>query len=107
MFLANFGQAALSDLMASIQAEGGAPMQSDGQSDSVPATVTGKDGSQGLASLSEGEFVMPADVVSGLGNGSTEAGAKQLDGMMNRVRSATSNGSKQPPAMNPSDVMPA
>lgn len=47
----------------------------DGQSDSVPAL------------LSEGEYVIPADVVSHLGNGSSKAGSKQLDGMLSKVRS--------------------
>lgn len=108
MFLSTFGHTALADLMSAIHqsGEGQPDPMGDGMSDSVPATVTGNDGSQGLASLSEGEFVIPADVVSGLGNGSTEAGARQLDGMMSKVRQHTSNGSKQPEAMNPSDVMP-
>lgn len=54
----------------------------DGMSDDIPATIADKQ----PARLADGEFVVPADVVSGLGNGSTEAGAKKLHQMMDRVR---------------------
>jgi hypothetical protein len=56
----------------------------DGVSDSIPATIGGKQ----PARLAEGEFVVPARVVSELGNGSTEAGAKKLYAMMDRVQKA-------------------
>jgi hypothetical protein len=54
----------------------------DGMADEVPATI---DGNQ-PARLSDGEFVIPADVVSHLGNGNSDAGAQELYGMMDRVR---------------------
>lgn len=54
----------------------------DGMSDDIPATIADKQ----PARLADGEFVVPADVVSGLGNGSTEAGAKKLHQMMDKVR---------------------
>ena len=57
---------------------------SDGMADKVPANI---DGVQ-EARLSDGEFVIPADVVSHLGNGNSDAGAKVLKGMMSRVRKA-------------------
>jgi hypothetical protein len=56
----------------------------DGMSDNIPAKI----GAKQPARLADGEFVVPADVVSHLGNGSTDAGAKQLYKMMDRVRSA-------------------
>ena len=56
----------------------------DGVSDSIPATIGGKQ----PARLAEGEFVVPARIVSELGNGSTEAGANKLYAMMDRVQNA-------------------
>jgi len=57
----------------------------DGVSDSIPATIGAK---QQPARLADGEFVVPARIVSELGNGSTEAGAKKLYAMMDRVQRA-------------------
>ena len=56
----------------------------DGMSDNIPAQI----GTNQPARLADGEFVVPADVVSHLGNGSTDAGAKRLHAMMNNVRKA-------------------
>jgi hypothetical protein len=56
----------------------------DGVSDNIPATIGGKQ----PARLADGEFVVPARIVSELGNGSTEAGAKRLYAMMDRVQNA-------------------
>jgi hypothetical protein len=57
----------------------------DGVSDSIPATIGRK---QQPARLADGEFVIPARIVSELGNGSTDAGAKKLYAMMDRVQKA-------------------
>jgi hypothetical protein len=54
----------------------------DGVSDSIPAVI----GSKQPARLADGEFVIPARIVSELGNGSTEAGARQLYAMMERIQ---------------------
>jgi hypothetical protein len=62
----------------------------DGMSDSIPATIEG----QQPARLADGEFVVPADVVSHLGNGSTKAGSQRLYGMLDKVRKART-GTKQ------------
>ena len=75
----------------------------DGMSDSIPATIGGKR----PARLADGEFVVPADVVSGLGNGSTDAGAKQLYQMMDRVRQARTGTKKQGKEINAPKHMPA
>ena len=56
----------------------------DGVSDSIPATIGGKR----PARLADGEFVIPARIVSEIGNGSTEAGAKKLYAMMDRIQGA-------------------
>jgi len=56
----------------------------DGVSDSIPAVI----GQRQPARLADGEFVVPARIVSELGNGSTEAGARKLYAMMDRVQKA-------------------
>ena len=58
----------------------------DGVSDSIPATIADKR----PARLADGEFVVPARIVSELGNGSTEAGARKLYSMMDRIQKARS-----------------
>jgi hypothetical protein len=75
----------------------------DGMSDNIPATIAGKQ----PARLADGEFVIPADVVSHLGNGSTDAGAKRLHEMMNKIRKARTGNSKQGKQINPNKFMPA
>ena len=63
----------------------------DGMSDSIPASIQGRQ----PARLADSEFVVPADVVSHLGNGSSDAGAKKLYAMMDRVRQARTGTKKQ------------
>jgi hypothetical protein len=75
----------------------------DGMSDNIPAQI----GSKQPARLADGEFVVPADVVSHLGNGSTDAGARQLYGMMDRIRAQRTGKKKQSPRVNPKKAMPA
>ena len=74
----------------------------DGMSDNIPATINGRQ----PARLADGEFVIPADVVSHLGNGSTEAGAKHLHAMMNKVRKARTGNPKQGKQINARKYMP-
>jgi hypothetical protein len=75
----------------------------DGMSDSIPATIEGKQ----PARLADGEFVIPADVVSHLGNGSTKAGSKRLYAMLDRVRKARTGHTKQGKQIKPEKYMPA
>ena len=75
----------------------------DGMSDSIPAKI----GRRQPARLADGEFVVPADVVSHLGNGSTDAGAKQLYDMMDKVRRARTGNKKQGKEINPRKYVPA
>ena len=74
----------------------------DGMSDSIPATIAGKQ----PARLANDEFVVPADVVSHLGNGSSDAGAKQLYKMMDKVRLARTGSRSQGKQINPNKYMP-
>ena len=75
----------------------------DGMSDSIPAKI----GRHQPARLADGEFVVPADVVSHLGNGSTDAGAKHLYSMMDKVRAARTGRKTQGKQIKPEKYMPA
>jgi len=75
----------------------------DGMSDSIPATIEGKQ----PARLADGEFVVPADVVSHLGNGSSKAGSKRLYAMLDKVRHARTGTKKQGKQINPNKFLPA
>jgi hypothetical protein len=75
----------------------------DGMSDDIPAMI----GKQQKAALSDGEFVVPADVVSHLGNGSSRAGAKKLYSMMDNIRQARTGKKRQAPEVKPDRYMPA
>tara|TARA_Y100000004_G_scaffold1923_1_gene2414 strand:- start:2096 stop:3118 length:1023 start_codon:yes stop_codon:yes gene_type:complete len=112
-FVAQFGQDALQDLITRVQS-GDIPAQSqegdgmvkgagDGMADMIPASM---EGDQDVL-LSDGEFVVPADVVSGLGNGSSDAGANKLEDMMDRVRELRTGGKEQPPAIPDEMMLPA
>jgi hypothetical protein len=71
--------------------------------DEIPATI---DGTQ-EARLSDGEFVIPADVVSHLGNGNSNAGAKNLYSMMDKVRQARTGNTQQGKEINPNKFIPS
>ena len=75
----------------------------DGMADRKPAMIDNEQ----PAALSDGEFVIPADVVSHLGNGNSEAGAKVLEQMMARVRKARTGNEKQGKEIDPKDFLPA
>jgi hypothetical protein len=112
-FLRRFGEEALRSLVRSVRAgevdmaagkaEGMINGAGDGMEDLVPASL---DGQQDVM-LSEGEFVVPADVVSGIGNGSTDAGAERLYEMLDRVRETRTGRQQQAPQINATQMMPA
>lgn len=58
----------------------------DGVSDDIPAMIHRDDGSKQEARLADGEFVFPARIVSEIGNGSTEAGARKLYAVMDKIQ---------------------
>lgn len=102
-------QAAEGGLMG--YAKGGVPTKpqgtylsgdTDGMADQIKATIDGKQ----PARLAHGEFVVPADVVSHLGNGNSDAGAKQLYKMMDRIRMARTGNKKQGKEINPDKFAP-
>lgn len=74
----------------------------DGMADKIPAQI----GEDQPAALSHGEFVIPADVVSHMGNGNSDAGAKKLYEMMDRIRMARTGTKEQGKKINPDKFMP-
>jgi hypothetical protein len=114
MFLESFGEEALRRLVSDVRSgkvdgergdiEGMIEGPGDGMDDLVPAEMD--DGSQDVL-LSDGEFIVPADVVSGLGNGSTDAGAEELYGMMDRVREERTGMTEQPAQIKTGGLLPA
>ena len=85
-------------------AHGGRYLQggTDGMADKLRTSIDGKQ----PAALSHGEFVIPADVVSHLGNGNSDAGAKKLYQMMDKIRQARTGTKKQGKQINPDKFMP-
>ena len=131
-FVQRFGQAALADLASNqgirqgmggepqpmMQGPQAMPMQGpmsmgmddtgvsgpgDGQSDSIPAMINGR----APAALSDGEFVVPADVVSGIGAGSTAAGVRMLQEMIERVRKGRTGSASAPKQVSWQQMAPA
>ena len=80
----------------------------DGMSDSIEAYIEGGSTGDGQpARLARNEFVIPADVVADLGNGSSDAGAEALYEMMDRIRMARHDTKEQPPAVDIEKILPA
>lgn len=107
-FVKVFGEGALDALMSQVrmESEGQGRMVNGpgaGMDDAIPARIDG----QQEAALSDGEYVVPADVVSGLGDGSTGAGAKRLDDMLARVRMNRTGSPEQPGKIKEQEAMPA
>lgn len=112
-FLAQYGEDALRELVDKVQSgeaddtiqrsEGRLDGAGDGMDDLIPANIDGKQD----VLLSDGEFIVPADVVSGLGNGSSDAGARELERMMERVRTSRHGTPEQPPQIDRKAVVPA
>jgi hypothetical protein len=101
-YRARYAEGGISDLGG--YSDGGRMLKGpgDGMSDNIPASIADKQ----PARLANEEFVIPADVVSHLGNGSSEAGAKQLYKMMDRVRQARTGNKKQGKQIKPAKYMP-
>lgn len=111
-FLSAYGEQALRDLVDRVQmGEFDENLQSstgklngagDGMQDMIPASIEGEQD----VLLSDGEYVVPADVVSGLGNGSSEAGARTLDDMSSKVRQSRTGTTQQPPRIPQEAMLP-
>lgn len=116
---ANTATATMPSIPAKLTDQGGIPMASggiasmarggrylpgdtDGMADKINTSID----DQQPAKLSHGEFVIPADVVSHMGNGNSEAGAKKLYEMMARIRKARTGNPEQGKRINPDKYMP-
>ena len=95
-------QRVLASVEPGAQTEGLIQGQGDGMSDEVMGMI----GDQQRVAVSPGEFIVPADVVSGLGNGSSDAGAGELDRMMAEIRQARTGMTEQPPAIDARRAIP-
>ena len=93
----------LKSVMPNAQTEGMINGNGSGMDDKVPGMI----GDQQPVAVSPGEFIVPADVVSDLGDGSSDSGADELYEMMSRVRRARGGNGDQPPAINARKSMPA
>jgi hypothetical protein len=93
----------LQDIVPDAQTQGRIKGQGGGMDDMIPGMI----GTQQPVAVSPGEYIVPADVVSGLGDGDTDAGAGELDGMLDRVRQARTGRRMQPQPLNKNEVMPA
>jgi len=109
-FVSKYGKEALDDLVERVEEgefdEEDTNMvrgEGDGMDDVIPATIEG----QQDVLLSDNEFVVPADVVSGLGNGSSDAGARELESMMARVRKLRTGKTEQPEQVPQEQMLPA
>ena len=96
-------QQVLTSVEPGAQTEGMLRGQGDGMSDEIMGMI----GDQQRVAVSPGEYIVPADVVSGIGNGSSDSGAGELDRMMADIRQARTGMTKQPPEINPRRAMPA
>jgi len=89
----NMAEGGLADAGRYLQGE------TDGMADKIPSSIDGEQ----PAALSHGEFVIPADVVSHLGNGNSDAGAQKLYEMMDRIRQARTGTTEQGKEINPDE----
>ena len=110
-FISEFGQEAfemlreqaLQSVVPNAQTEGVIRGQGGGMDDRVNGMI----GAEQPVAVSPGEYIVPADVVSGLGDGSTDGGVTELDGMLDRVRQTRTGTTQQPAPMNSGGVLPA
>ena len=93
----------LKDIVPDAQTEGEIVGRGGGMDDMIPGMI----GDQQPVAVSPGEYIVPADVVSGLGDGSTDAGVKELDQMLDRVRMERTGMTNQPRPMNTGGALPA
>ncbi len=111
VFLDEFGSEAfqflrkkvLQDIVPGAQVEGEVSGTGAGMDDEVVGMI----GDQQPIAVSPGEYIVPADVVSGIGDGSTDAGAGELDEMLERVRMERTGTTEQPQPMRRGGGLPA
>ena len=109
-FIAEFGEEAfqalrnstLEEVVPGSQKEGEVVGAGGGMDDLIPGMI----GDQQPVAVSPGEYIVPADVVSGIGDGSTDAGVQQLDGMLDRVRMERTGTTQQPAPLAKGGMLP-
>ena len=110
-FIEEFGQEAFMALREMVLEQVVPNSQKEGEITGVGGgmddLVQGMIGSQQPVAVSPGEYIVPADVVSGLGDGSTDSGVQELDRMLDRVRVERTNTTKQPAPLFRGGVLPA
>ena len=110
MFIDQFGEeafqalreATLDQVAPGSQKEGEIVGMGGGMDDMIPGMI----GDQQPVAVSPGEYIVPADVVSGIGDGSTDAGVQELDGMLDRVRMDRTGTMQQPAPLRKGGVLP-
>tara|TARA_R110001583_G_scaffold88315_2_gene229172 strand:+ start:419 stop:1189 length:771 start_codon:yes stop_codon:yes gene_type:complete len=110
-FISEFGQEAytmlrqqaLESVVPNAQTEGVIKGEGKGMDDNINGMI----GDSQPVAVSPGEYIIPADVVSGLGDGSTNGGVRELDNMLDRVRQTRTGTMQQPAPMNTGGVLPA
>lgn len=110
MFIQKYGpqvfqkirQVVLQAIQPGAQTQGMVKGQGGGMDDKVPGMI----GAQQPVAVSPGEYIVPADVVSGIGDGSSDAGAEELDRMSQNVRMARGGSAQQPPALDARRLLP-
>jgi hypothetical protein len=109
-FIDEFGEEAFSTLRESVLEEIVPGSQKEGEivgsGGGMDDQIMGMIGNQQPVAVSPGEYIVPADVVSGIGDGSTDAGVQQLDGMLDRVRVERTNTTQQPRPLRKGGVLP-
>ena len=93
----------LKDIVPGAQTEGEITGMGGGMDDMIPGMI----GEQQPVAVSPGEYIVPADVVSGIGDGSTDAGVDELNGMLDRVRMERTGTTIQPSPMRSGGILPA
>ena len=109
-FIDEFGEEAfqalrdstLEDVVPGSQKEGEIVGAGGGMDDLIPGMI----GDQQPVAVSPGEYIVPADVVSGIGDGSTDAGVQELDGMLDRVRMERTGTTQQPAPLAKGGMLP-
>ena len=85
------------------QTEGLIEGEGTGLSDSIPGTI----GAREKIAVSNEEYIVPADVLYGLGDGDVKKGQNEMDAMLDRTRMASKGTKKAPKKVNPRKVLPA
>ena len=111
MFVQKYGPELFAQIRQMLLQQGNPQAQTEGMitgpGGGMDDQIGGMIGDQQPVAVSSGEFIVPADVVSGIGDGSSEAGAQELSQMMDNVRMARGGSTTQPPPTNARGLLPS